>query len=223
MENIVFIVAHPDDMAYGMGGTAWLLKEKYNLHVLCATRGEKGLPGVMSEKETAAIREPEERQATEDLLGATETFLGRIDREVFADKVTSEKVANILIELNPVAVFTLWPIDSHPDHSAVSELTKKAIFISELDCELLFCEERLDCQTSQFQPDIYVDISSVMDFKLQMLRKHVCQNPNDKMAQCAIKQSGARGMKRSVEYAEGFKTIHPLGTNRKNSILLELI
>ena len=41
MENIVFIVAHPDDMAYGMGGTAWLLKEKYNLHILCTTRGEK--------------------------------------------------------------------------------------------------------------------------------------------------------------------------------------
>jgi len=223
MKNIVFIVAHPDDMAYGMSGTAWLLKEKYNLHVLCATRGEKGLPGVKTETEAAAIREKEELAASRDLLGASVTFLDRIDREVFADKVTSEKVAEILIELNPVAVFTLWPIDSHPDHSAVSELTKKAIFLSELDCELLFCEESLDSQTTQFQPDIYIDISSVMEFKLQMLRKHVCQNSNDKMAQSAIKQSGARGMKRNVEYAEGFKTIHPLGTTRKNSILLELL
>jgi LmbE family N-acetylglucosaminyl deacetylase len=147
----------------------------------------------------------------------------RIDREVFADKITSEKVAKILKGLNPVAVFTIWPIDSHPDHSAVSELTKKAIFISELDCELLFCEERLDRQTSQFQPDILVDISSTMKFKLQMLRKHVCQNPNDIMAKSAIRQSGARGMKRNVEYAEGFKTIYPLGTSRKNSILLDLL
>jgi len=223
MENIVFIVAHPDDMAYGMGGTAWLLKEKYNLHVLCATRGEKGLRGIKTEQETAAIREKEELAASSNLLGANVTFLDRIDREVFADKVTSEKVAKILIELNPVAVFTIWPIDAHPDHSAVSELTKKAIFISELDCELLFCEERLDCQTSQFQPDIYVDISSTMEFKLQMLRTHVCQNPNDKMAKSAIKQSGARGMKRNVEYAEGFKNIHPLGINNRKNILLGLI
>ncbi len=223
MANIVFIVAHPDDMAYGMGGTAWLLKKKYKLHVLCATRGEKGLMHIKTEKETAAIRENEELAASKDLLGANVTFLDRIDREVFADKVTSEKVAKILIELNPVAVFTLWPIDSHPDHSAVSELTKKAIFLSDLNCELFFCEERLHSQTTQFEPDIYVDISSVMEFKLQMLRKHVCQNPNDKMAEYAIKQSGARGMKRNVEYAEGFKTIHPLGTKKQNNILLEFL
>ena len=31
-ESIVFITAHPDDVAYACGGTAWLLREKYDLH-----------------------------------------------------------------------------------------------------------------------------------------------------------------------------------------------
>ena len=219
MKNIVFVVAHPDDMAYGMGGTAWLLKDKYNLHVLCATRGERGLPGVCTMQETAMLREKEERKASSELLGAKITFLDRIDREVFADKLTSEKVAAILTELKPAAVFTIWSVDAHPDHSAVSELTKKAIFLSELDCELLFCEERMNSQTSQFSPDIYVNISSVIENKLEMIRCHECQNFDDVMAQWAIRQSGARGMESRVDYAEGFKTILSINTTTKKSIL----
>ncbi|MDA3797825.1 MAG: PIG-L family deacetylase [Kiritimatiellae bacterium] len=219
MKNIVFVVAHPDDMAYGMGGTAWLLKDKYNLHVLCATRGERGLPGICTESETAVIRQNEEKKASGNLLGAKITFLDRMDREVFADKTTSRKIASILTELNPAAVFTIWPVDAHPDHSAVSELTKKAIFLSELDCELIFCEERMNSQTSQFQPDIYVNISSVMDKKLKMIRCHECQNTDDNMAKWAIRQSGARGMESCVDYAEGYKTILPINTTSEKSIL----
>ena len=30
--NIAIIVAHPDDLAHAMGGTAWLLKDRYKLH-----------------------------------------------------------------------------------------------------------------------------------------------------------------------------------------------
>lgn len=219
MKNIVFVVAHPDDMAYGMGGTAWLLKEKYNLHILCATRGERGLPGVCTKQETALIRETEERRASGDLLGAKITFLDRVDREVFADKKTSEKVAAILTELQPVALFTIWPVDAHPDHSAVSEIAKKAIFLADSNCELLFCEERMDCQTSQFAPDIYVDITSVMENKLKMLRCHECQNREDELIHWAIKQSRARGIESRVEYAEGYKTILPINITKKKSIL----
>lgn len=29
-QNITFLVAHPDDVAHSMSGTACLLKEKYN-------------------------------------------------------------------------------------------------------------------------------------------------------------------------------------------------
>ena len=42
---IAFVTGHPDDVAFAMGGTAWLLKDKYQLHVFCATRGERGYPG----------------------------------------------------------------------------------------------------------------------------------------------------------------------------------
>ena len=40
--SIAFVVAHPDDVAFSFGGTAWLLHEQYKLHVLCASKGERG-------------------------------------------------------------------------------------------------------------------------------------------------------------------------------------
>ena len=42
MKSILLVVAHPDDLAWGMGGTDLLLKDRYHLHVVCATTGECG-------------------------------------------------------------------------------------------------------------------------------------------------------------------------------------
>ena len=129
MGTVIFIVAHPDDAAYGVGGTAMLLKEQYRLHILCATRGERGTTLPM--EKTAAIREKEEMAACR-LLDAELTFLDMIDREVFAGKEICAKVAEILKEEQAKAVFTIWPIDSHPDHSGVSEITKKRILLGQI-------------------------------------------------------------------------------------------
>ena|GEM_PF-5257049 len=35
---VVFVVAHPDDVAFSMGGTARLHKDRYHLHVKWKTR-----------------------------------------------------------------------------------------------------------------------------------------------------------------------------------------
>ena len=105
MESVLFVFAHPDDAAYGMGGVAWLLKDKFDLHLICATKGERGLQG-RSLTETAAIRDKEEKRECE-LLGAKLTFLDRIDRELYADAETCQQVADIVRKTAPVALFTL--------------------------------------------------------------------------------------------------------------------
>ena len=220
MDTVIFIVAHPDDMAYGVGGTAMLLKEQYRLHVLCATRGERGttLPMV----ETAAIREKEEIAAC-SLLDAELTFLNMIDREVFAGKEICTEVAGILKEEQAKAVFTIWPIDSHPDHSGISEITKKAVWLAGIETEFYFMEESLPSQTSHFNPDIFVDISAVMEQKLELIRCHKCQNSGGRMAEAALRQFSFRAcqMGNGAGYAEGFKTIRPM-TNSTESILFGL-
>ena len=38
MKSILFVIAHQDDLAFGMGGTAYLLKDRFKLHVACLCR-----------------------------------------------------------------------------------------------------------------------------------------------------------------------------------------
>ncbi|KKM86780.1 hypothetical protein LCGC14_1275580 [marine sediment metagenome] len=208
MESIVCLAAHPDDLAFCMGGTLLLLKDHCRIHVLCATKGERGLDG-QGLDETAAIREKEE-QAACDILGAELTFLGRIDREVFADEPTCRLVAKAVDRIAPSALFALWSIDSHPDHAAVSEIARKAVFLARTPPPLVYYEAAIGTQTTQFRPDVYVDITAVMDRKNELIRCHACQNPDDALVQWNLAQFRHRGAEAGCEYAEGFKLTRPI-------------
>ena len=213
MESILAIAAHPDDVAYSIGGTLLLLKDDYKLHVICATKGEIGILG-KTQEQAASIREKEEADASQR-LGAELTFLGKIDGSLFAGREICEKVSEIISKIKPKAIFTLWPVDSHPDHSAISEITRKAMMLSESSAELYYFEAGMFTQTSQFAPDIYVDITDAMDEKMKLVRCHQSQNPEDRLACDCLKQSEIRGVAARCRYAEGFKTPHPIPAGRE--------
>lgn len=210
MESVLFVVAHPDDLAYGMGGIAFLLRDRFDLHLVCATKGERGISG-RSLSETGAIREEEQKAACE-LLGANLNFLGRIDQELYADIETCRQVADTVRRTAPIALFTLWPVDNHPDHSAVSEIARKAVFMAQRSIEIVYCEEG-DRQTAHFTPDIYVDISGVIDEKLELVRCHESQNKNDSMVQACLKKASRRGEEVGCAYAEGYLSISGPGSD----------
>ncbi len=203
METILLIVPHPDDVAFGMGGTALRLKERYHLQVLCATKGERGVPG-QAMAVTAAIREKEEAAACA-MLGAELTFLGLIDAEVYAGREICERVEAMLRQIQPVAIFTIWPIDWHPDHSAIAEIAQKARHLAGFSGEFYYIEEGLGSQTTSFRPDIYVDITPVFDERIRLLRLHACQNVDDCLVNEAIRRAEFRGQECGCRYAEGFK------------------
>ena len=205
MKNVAVVVAHPDDTAVGLGGTALLLAEAgYRVHSICATRGELGLAG-KDPRETGERREKEER-ASCALIPAEPYFLDMIDQDVYASREVCEKVACLLKEISPVAVFTIWPIDNHVDHSATGEITMKAVRRSGIKTEIIFCEESPN-QTCLFSPDHYVDISSKIDLKMELIRCHRCQNVNDGLASSALKRAERRGAEAGFSYAEAFKSL----------------
>ena len=204
MKSILLVVAHPDDVAYGMSGTAYLLKDRYKLHVTCMTKGERGRKG-WSMKKTASVREKEEAAAC-SILGADLMFCKRTDGEVFADVKTCRQISRLVEEIRPAAIFTIWPVDFHIDHTAVAEIVKKAVSMADMPIEIVYCEEA-DCQTSLFVPDYYVDISHVIDRKLEMIRCHECQNRDDEMAREALAKSIRRGKESGFANAEGFKVL----------------
>jgi len=213
MASILAVFAHPDDVADGMGGAALLLKDKFDLHLVCATKGERGLPG-RSPDETAAIREKEEQKESE-FLGANLSFLGRIDAELIVDAETCRRTADIVRKTNPVAVFTLWPVDNHPDHAAVSEIARRAVLMAGSPAEIVYFEAGED-QTELFTPTVYLDISGVMEKKLELVRCHECQNPDNRLAQHSLRKASRRGKEIGCAYAEGYRPLPVFGPDARS-------
>lgn len=210
-ESIVFVAAHPDDTE-GFAGTAFLLREKYDIHVVDVTRGELGLgmPG-FKDGSTAKTRMAEEREACR-YLGATPHFLFEKDGFACAGQESVDALAKLLKELNPRAVFMHWPIDSHSDHVqatalAVHALQEAGMRPKKTRPERYFYEV-LRGQTLNWHPIYSVDISSTITNKQEMLRKYVCQNSGDGMVREKTEQAAARGTERypHVPFAETFTT-----------------
>lgn len=223
--NIVCVVAHPDDMAHSMGGTAVLLSATHRLHVLCLTRGDRGIKGTAPE-EAAAIRTAEEEAAAE-LVGGTVTFLDQSDGQVFAGEELCTKVAGVLSELKPRALFTLWPLNV-ADHFMAYAIAVKALHVSGLfyETEVYMSENGIGGQTNSFDPDLYVDITTVVARKRALVACHHSQHPTDEGIDAVLERNRIRGMMARCEYAEPFKTVMPLANMRwgrkAGSILLDI-
>lgn len=130
------IVAHPDDESLGMGGTlAKYAAEGVDVHLLMATRGEKGRfgraethpgPVVVGEART------EELLAAAAVLGIGQTaFLGYMDGELDqADPAAVvEKITGHIRRVRPQVIITFGPEGGygHPDHIAISQFATAAV------------------------------------------------------------------------------------------------
>ena len=219
MKKIVFIVAHPDDMACAVSGTALLLSKNYEITVLCASRGERGIAGV--DLNTAGTIRTLEEEKSVGLCGGKVIFLDYIDGEIFADSNLCKKIAGYLQDIQPAAIFTIWPLDRHSDHATVSLAAAQAATMNGFQGEFYYFEEDQGAQTFCFTPDLYINISSVWQEKCAMIRCHESQNRDDRMLKTLQEQNRFRGMECDVQYAEAFKTAWPRAPKR-DSILREL-
>jgi N-acetylglucosamine malate deacetylase 2 len=210
MESVVLLFPHPDDDAYGMGGTVLRMKGKYKLHSLCLTRGERGL-GPVASAETAATREREER-ACASLLGSELEFMGEIDAELFAGREICERVAARLKAISPRAILTTFPMEHHPDHRAAAQIAVAAAKLAGIydSVEIYQAEEGAGDQTISFDPQLYVDIGEVLEAKTALIRCHACQNEDDHLVARAMEQSRFRGRLAGCEHAEAWRTYFPL-------------
>jgi len=219
-ESIVFVGAHPDDTE-GFAATAFLLRERYDLHVVDLTRGENGL-GLAGRLDgsTERIRMEEERKACA-LLGATPHFLHDVNGAAEMTRASVNALVHVFTNLNPVAVFTHWPVDYHPDHVQTAAAVGHALTISKLKPEFYFYEV-VACETKQFPPLYSVDVSTTIDRKSALLRCYVCQNVGDSLAKAKVLQAAVRGKERRspVAFAEVFTTFD--GARITNGVLEKL-
>ncbi len=207
LDRILAVGAHPDD-SDGFAGLFFRLKGLYDLHIADFTHGERGCGRERFLDGWAGRTRTREEHLACALLGATPHFCDEIDGEACAPRETCRRLADLITKLKPRAIFTHWPVDHHFDHVMTAAAVCNAIRMTGWTGEFYFFEACLE-QTGNMAPSYWVDISPVVQNKLEFLRTYACQNANDWLAVQALERGGIRGAQCSpaVKYAEAFATM----------------
>jgi len=170
-KNVIYVGAHSDDIL-SIAGTMCLLSENgYKVHEFCITRGEAG-HGIDSE--WAAKRSKEEENVCK-IIGADLKFFDQEDGAVYADKAICEEIAKEFERLKPVAVFTTWALEK-PDHAAVCQIASKALNLAGLNWTTELYMTKVDIQSYSYKPEMYINVSSVMDKVQAIADCYQCQD-----------------------------------------------
>jgi LmbE family N-acetylglucosaminyl deacetylase len=191
MQKRVFaIAAHPDDIEFKMTGTLFLLKERgYELHYMNIANGSCGTTRY-SVEEIIKMRREESIAACE-YLGATYHESVCNDMEIFFEKETLQKVAAVMREVSPEIMLTNSPNDYMEDHQNACRLAVTGAFalgmpnyptVPQVDHVVqdvtIYHAQPVGNRTPLRQivcPDLFVDISNVIENCLEMLSFHKSQ------------------------------------------------
>jgi LmbE family N-acetylglucosaminyl deacetylase len=181
--------AHPDDAEAWNAGVLKLLKDRgYKIVIATMTGGDLGGCGTGME-ETAAVRFEEAKKAAA-VLDAEYYTMGGIDGFLFDKKKLRLKTISLIRKVRAGILFTHMPYDYHSDHRTTANIVESAAMVSSLD-PVPVDEKPLEItpllyHTSPFTlsdplgsqivpPHFYVDITSVIGTKKQMLSFHNSQ------------------------------------------------
>ncbi len=190
MKRAFAVAAHPDDIEFFMSGTLLLLREAgYELHYMNVADGCCGT--TQYDAATIARMRLEEAKAAAQFIGAE--FHPPIchDLEIFYDRPTLLKVASVVREVAPEILLTHSPDDYMEDHMNVSRLAVTAAFSrgmpnfpvdpprpASLNQVTIYHAQPFshrDPLRRLVEPDFFVDVTSVLERKVEMLAKHESQ------------------------------------------------
>ncbi|MCC7300021.1 MAG: PIG-L family deacetylase, partial [Verrucomicrobia bacterium] len=187
MRRAMAIGCHPDDIEFMMAGTLLRLKNAgWEIHYLNVADGALGTDR-MTLDEVRPCRRGEALAACE-MVGAVFHESLAQDLDVFYEKSLLAKVAAVVRDVAPEVILTHYPFDYMEDHTNVSRLAVTAAFSRGM---INLKTEPQRATTSQpvalyhampyglrdplrrpVTPDFYVDITSVIDLKTDMLACH---------------------------------------------------
>lgn len=183
--HVLVVLPHPDDESFGSAGTIALHRKAGTpVTYLCGTKGEMGRnmgkPFFANRETLPAYREKELRDAC-DAMGIDDLrFMGLRDKTIeFEDpEQVADLIEKVIHELNPSLVITHYPEHGvHPDHDALGHATIIAIKrLPEHKRPKVHCHAITKNRVEVLgEPDVVIDISSVIDIKLNALRAHRSQ------------------------------------------------
>jgi N-acetylglucosamine malate deacetylase 1 len=232
--NVLAVGANPDDIEFLCAGTlAIYAKRGDGVAISYLTTGDKGSREIPP-AEMAAIRKEEAENAAR-VIGASVFPLGIPDGEVEVSLALRRRLIEVIRQTKPDVLITHHPRDYMSDHNNTSRLVFDASFWAgaasfagdpgtapyhEVRPPVFYMDT---LGGIGFVPEEYVDITEVMDLKIEMLRQHKSQleymKQRDGLDFLDYMKTAAkyRGYQCGVAHAEGFvpeRTYPSLSTKR---------
>lgn len=204
------VVAHPDDVDFGMAGTvATLTSLGIDVAYCLVTSGDAGGDDLfVPHEERASIREDEQRKAAA-CVGVTDvTFLGHSDGMVEVTLALRKDIARVIRRVRPDLVLTQSPernydriYASHPDHLATGEATLRAVYPDARNPHAftgLMTDEGLEPHTvpqvwiaGNVSATLVIDTTATIDRKIEALRQHRSQVGDGERIDPLVREWGA--------------------------------
>lgn len=223
-ENLLCIVAHPDDVEVTIGGTVAKWAEAGTIiSFLICTDGSKGASDSSKSRDIARLRAREEAEAAHILGVSCWHQLDYCDGELQVDDALRSDISRAIRAHKPDAVFTLdptffystkWSYVNHRDHRAVGEATLDAVYPMARDASALpeLLHEDYHPHSvktllfSHFEKENFmVDITNHIETKRAALRAHESQfGDASGVTDFVTRRAREDGKTIGVEMAEGF-------------------
>ena len=174
--DVLLFGAHPDDVEWGAGGIALLLRDsETSFAIVDLTNGEMGSRGTLEQRQVEAA------DAAQFLGARARESLNLPDCGLVDSPENRRLVASAIRRHRPKLVLAPYWEDRHPDHAAAGLIVRN----SQLYCGLT----KLDDPNPPHKPDAFlfyllnkfeqpsfvVDTTSVFQRKLELLRIHRSQ------------------------------------------------
>ena len=233
-KRAIAIAAHPDDIEFFMSGTLMRLQAQgYEIHYWNIADGCCGSLQ-HGREEIARIRRLEAIEAAES-IGAVFHESITADLEIFYDRPTLAKAASLIRRVQPEIVLTHPPVDYMEDHTNACRLAVSAAFVRgapnfPVDPPQAAVPGKVTIYHAQpygnrdplgrsVRPSLCVDVTEMIDAKVDMLGRHRSQRDwldesqglgsyLDKMKELCREVGVMSGR---YEYAEGWRRHLHLG------------
>ena len=190
MKRAFAIAAHPDDIEFLMAGTLLRLKHSgCEIHYMNISSGACGT-AVLSPEETIRTRRREAQEAAATIGAIYHESIAE-DLLIFYEKKTLAKLAAVVREAAPEILLLQSPNDYMEDHQNTTRLAVTAAFsrnmknfITDPPRDITMQEVTIyhaqpygnrDPLRQVIMPEIFVDITDVLDEKTRMLACHRSQ------------------------------------------------
>lgn len=207
--KILAIGAHLDDIELACGGTlAKAIESGHQVKALILSKsGYTNKDGGLQRSDDIAVKEGTEALQT---LGITDIEIldfATKDIPFSSDVVTAIDVR--MSAFNPDIIFTHHPFDTHQAHEGVA---KASIAAARRKNTVFFYEPIMPSGRSYvaFRPQMYVDITPVVDKKIAALKAHTSEYHKfggDDWIAGVEHRCGFRGYEIGTKYAEAFEVL----------------